>query len=180
MVNKLPSINLLKTKEESFLNKFIRWALTIGRLVVIITEGVALAAFIYRFSLDKQLVDLNDKIKSEQSIVKSFKNNEDKYRNLQERLALASKLSITGESSVKIFDDVFSFAPKDFIFSNFIMSEDRIKIDANVGSIPSLAAFISNIKNYPNITSVNLDKIENKVANATISVTIIANLKKNK
>lgn len=177
MANKLPSINLLKKEEKSFLEKFISWALTIGRLVVILTEGIALVAFLYRFSLDRQLIDLNSKIKQEQYIVEKSKTNENKFRNLQERLSLASKYSESGSSLVNVFKDFYLFAPSDMIFNNIIVSDTRVKIDTDVQSIASLTSFINKLKNHPKVSSVNLDTIENKVTNSKISAVIIANLK---
>jgi hypothetical protein len=46
------SINLLDNKGKSFTEQFLDWALAIGRLLIIVTETVALAAFLYRFSID--------------------------------------------------------------------------------------------------------------------------------
>ena len=69
-----PSINLFKDKNKNFFDLFIKWALSIGRVVVIATEAIALSAFLYRFSLDQQLIDLNDKIVQKQALVKLLKN----------------------------------------------------------------------------------------------------------
>src|SRR3989344_1080687 len=112
MSKKHLSINLLKAKEISFLDKFLNWALTVGRLVVIATELIALFAFIYRFSLDRQLIDLHSKIKQEEAIVNSLKESEQSYRNLQDRLAAAAKFSETGGEEYTVFKDIISFIPQ--------------------------------------------------------------------
>ena len=52
MENSPASINLVKKNEKSSVDKFINWTLSIGRLIVIITEIIAISAFLYRFSLD--------------------------------------------------------------------------------------------------------------------------------
>ncbi|MDE2025485.1 MAG: hypothetical protein KGJ07_03255, partial [Patescibacteria group bacterium] len=77
------TINLVRGRRPRVLDQFVGWALTIGRVVVILTELIALGAFLYRFGLDRQLVDLHDKIAQEQSIVDLLKQNENSYRNLQ-------------------------------------------------------------------------------------------------
>lgn len=77
------SINLLRDKEKPLLDRFVAWALSVGRSIVILTEIVALAAFIYRFSIDRKLSDLNDDIKQKQLIVGQLTSLEDEYRNLQ-------------------------------------------------------------------------------------------------
>src|SRR6185312_966933 len=87
------TINLAKHRGESFVDRFIRFALTTGRVVVILTEVIALGAFLYRFTLDRTLVDLHDRIQQGQAVVNLLKDNETTFRNLQDRLALASTLT---------------------------------------------------------------------------------------
>ena len=173
-----PAINLFRGRKQSFFDKFMKWALTFGRFVVIFTETIALAAFIYRFSLDRQLIDLHGNIKQKQAIVKLFKDNEDIYRNLQDRLTLAAKLSETGKETVTIFNDVIRLAPSGLTFDNLLLSENQIKIDARMQSVAALANFVKTLKEYPKITSVSINKIENRSSSATIIVSITATLKK--
>lgn len=138
------------------------WALTVGRLIVIITEMVAVAAFIYRFSLDERLSDLHSAIKQKQTIVSLLKQDENKYRNLQSRLALASTVQEKFAKTNKIILDVIDKAPDGIDINNFALNKDRINIDANAGSTSTLKNFINSLKNYPDIKSINIDNIENK------------------
>lgn len=172
------SINLVKGQDKGFFDKFINWALTVGRLVVILTELVALSAFLYRFSLDRRLIDLHDQISQKQSIVKILKQKEDTYRNIQGRLALAATLTKTGQEKTQIFSDILRLAPPDFIFNNIVLSQATVRIDASAQSVSSLASFIRDIKNYKETSSVSLDKIENKTAGTAITVSIAVRLKK--
>lgn len=174
---KTPSINLFRDRK-SLLEKFITWALTIGRLIVIATEVIALSAFLYRFSLDRQLIDLHDKIKQKQAIVLSWKENEAKYRDLQERLLLASKLSSTGEQTIESFDEIISITPQDFLISNLTYSQERIKIDGDVGSVTSLSSFVKALKKELNPESLSIEKIENKSSSGVITVSLSIKLKK--
>ena len=170
------SINLLK-QQRSLIDRFIGWALTVGRLLVIITEVVALSAFIYRFSLDRQLIDLHSKITQEQAIVNYLKDNEKTYRNLQDRLSLASTYSTLGVNRYQVFKDIASFAPLGMSFNNLSLYEDRIRVDANVDSVSSLSIFVNAIKNYSKIDSVSIDQIVNKPSSAVININLTATLK---
>lgn len=172
-----PSINLLEDKNKGFLDKAINWSLTVGRIVVILTELIALSAFLYRFSLDRQLIDLHDEIARKQAIIKFYKINEEKYRNFQQRLALASKLTTAQNQMTKVFVDITSLSPNGISVDNLIVTKDAIKIDARASSVQALSTFITSLKRYPNITSVSLDKLENKTSNAIISVNISAKVK---
>ncbi len=72
-------INLLPNKGDSLLDQFLSWALNIGRLLVIITETLALSVFLFRFSLDVQIIDLHDKIKAASRVVENFKESEETF-----------------------------------------------------------------------------------------------------
>lgn len=180
MANTVPRINLLKDKQTPFVDKFINWALTIGRLIVILTELAALSAFVYRFSLDRKIIDLHSKIKQEQAIVNYLKNNEKTYRNLQERISLASSFSNSGASLLKTYKDILSFAPKDMAINSFHLNENRISLSANIQLSSSLNKFINALKTYPGADTVSLDNLENKPANSIITFSATVNLKQAK
>ena len=175
---KSDSINLLK-RETPFVDRFINWALTIGRLLVIVTEIVALGAFVYRFSLDRQIIDLHSKINQEQAIVNYLKDNEANYRNLQGRLVLAATSSTLATNRLKIFNDMVKAAPTGLAFNTLSLYEDRIRIEANVDSVASLTKFVNAIKDYPAIDTISIDKIESKPSSAVITINLTATLKPN-
>lgn len=171
------SINLLRNNKKETIEQAINWALTIGRILVIVVELAALAAFLYRFTLDNQLEDLHTKIKQEQAIVAFQKQSEDNYRNLQNRLSIASSYSKSAEDSVKIFKDTISFAPSGMTFTTVAFSPLGMRVEANVNSVVPLSIFINKLKSYPLIDTVSLDKIENKTSDSIITVGISTSLK---
>ncbi len=172
------SINLFRSRKKGFFEKFLKWALGIGRFVVIVTETVALVAFIYRFSLDRELIDLHDDIKSRQAIVKLLKDNEDAYRSLQARLELAKNFTDVEEQTSTIFSDINSFVSNDISITKLLLSENQVKIDAQMQSVSSLTNFVKMLKTYDKIKSVSIDRLENRTTNAIIIVSITATLKK--
>lgn len=178
MAKRTISINLVKTDRNQTLNQVINWALGAGRVLIIAVEMIAIIAFLYRFILDSQIRDLNDKIKQEQAIVLQQKKNEDTYVNLQERLSLASSFSNQAPTNIKIFKDIINFAPVGLTFTNITFIESGIRIGVSVNSVYPLSNFVNSLKSYPKIDTVSIDKIENKTANAVINVSISITLKK--
>lgn len=174
------SINLLRNNRKETVEQIINWTVTIGRVLVIVVELAALAAFLYRFTLDNQLEDLHTKIQQEQAIVAFQKKSEDTYRNLQDRLSLAASYSNNAEQNVKIFKDIVSFAPSGMTFTTVTFSTDGIHIEANVNSVIPLSIFIGKLKSYSLINTISLDSIESKPSNAVISVGISATFKTQK
>jgi hypothetical protein len=176
MSNNLPSINLAKDKQIPLFDKFMNWVLTIGRLIVIVTEVVAVIAFIYRFSLDEKLVNLHSAIKQKQNIVSVLRNDENKYRNLQDRIALAASFSEKGLKTSQTIKDIVGLIPSQTTINNLIINKDRINISINTVSVSSLSDFINSLKNYNSIKSISIDNIENKPS-IGLSVDITAMLK---
>lgn len=176
MPNTSSSINLIKNKQIPLFDKFMNWALTVGRLIIILTEIVAVLAFIYRFSLDERLIDLHSGIKQKQALISLLKQDEDRYRNLQDRIALASDLSEKNTKTNTIVLDIIDLIPQGTKINSLTFNKDRITINANTNSVSSLTDFINILKNYPDIKSVSIDSIENKPS-IGLSVTVTTMLK---
>lgn len=172
------SVNLLRDKQTHIFDTVVNWALTIGRAVVILTEFVALAAFLYRFVLDAQIIDLRDKIKGQSAIANAFAPAEKKFRNLQDRLALAKIKSAQGMDNYQFFTEVLAMAPNDVRFNSVSMLTDKLRIEANVQSVGAFSSFVANLKKNSLVKSVSIDKIENRTANSKITASITVTLKK--
>lgn len=168
------SINLVR-KKLNFIDQFIKWSLSIGRGLVIAVEIVALSTFLYRFGLDRQIIDTRDKIQQQQAIVAYLKNREDQYRNLQERLILAKSLSQNSEN-VAIIQKIVSLAPPDMVINSISFSEGNISVNADVLSVTSLTSFVDSLKSYKPIASISVDKIENRTSTSSINVSITCSL----
>jgi hypothetical protein len=176
MQNNQPSINLVADRQISVFDKFINWALTIGRLIIIITELIAIAAFLYRFSLDERLANLHSSIKQKQGIVSALKNDESKYRNLQDRISIAGIFSDKGIKINKTIVDIENLIPSQINTNNLIFNKDQISLGVDIASTSSLSDLINSLKNYPGIKSISIDNIEN-VPSAGLSVDITTMLK---
>jgi hypothetical protein len=178
MANEPKAINLLPGKDGGFFTQFLNWSLTIGRLLIILVETLALGTFLYRFNLDMQIVDLHDQIKAEGFIVENFVRQEDEFRNLQARLALA-KTYDDANPAVTIFKDIAELGRGKVTFKSLFVTLDSVKIEASAPSSASLSQFTEALKAHPQVSEVNIDKVENKSTNATIIIVISAKLKTN-
>lgn len=172
-----PTINLAH-KRTSYVDQFINWALTLGRLIIMVTFFVGLSAFAYRISLDWKIIDLREKITQQQKIINLLAEEEKKYRNLQDRLTTAALLSNKGTDTLSLLKVVIASTPPDIIFDNVSLGNDRLKIVARAHSIASLASFVGVLRKNPSIQTLSVDKIENKTASATIFVSVTAITKK--
>lgn len=172
MANKPISINLLKKQDKKIFDKFIKWALTVGRIVVIATELIALSAFLYRFSLDRKLIDLHEEIEDNQNLVKLLKKDEDKYRNLQNRIAIAQRFAAGGKKINQIHGDIAQIIPSDLRVGVFTLGQDTVSIQGQAHSVGSLATFIRALKENPEVSSISINRLENKTSSGVLEISI--------
>lgn len=170
------SINLV-SENLSFIDRFIAWALTIGRVVVILTELIALTAFLYRFSLDRQLIDIHSKIKQEQAVLEYLKDYEKTFRDIQNRLSLTSNFGTAAENKIKMLNDIVSFTSPGTIFNSIYLQEDRVRMNLTSNSIAGISNFIKKLKAYPALGSVIVEKVEDRTSSASITISITGLLK---
>lgn len=177
MAKSLHSINLLPGKGDTLLVQFLNWMLTIGRLLIILVETLALGTFLYRFSLDMNIADLKDKIKNQRAIVANYKSQEDTFRDLQARLEILKKLENNSDNSSKILSDIIGMGKGYITFKNIYVSDSLIRIEAQAGSTALLTAFVNSLKKYDRIMNISIDKVENKTSSAEIIIGISAYIK---
>lgn len=175
--NSVPSINLLPQKGESFVTQFLNWTLTIGRLLIILVEMLALGTFLYRFDLDMKIVDLHDKIEAQSFIVANFSQSEETFRDIQDRLALAKKYDTVGSTTTNIFTSITQIGQGKITFRTLDVGTETAKIEAQATSTTKLTQFVNELKKHPSVTAVIIDKVENNTSSSQIIVSITATLK---
>lgn len=178
-MNKQPtlSINLLKKRGTPSLDVLIHWAITGGRFLVILTETIALAAFLYRFSLDRQIIDLNDKIRAKERIVEAFADQETTYRVLQERMLQIKILSQNVSFMPDLFTKVAQLAQKNNLSIKSASLTDRsLHIEISAINVNNLKAFVTELQELKELQNISIDRIENRSAVAQIAAVLTANV----
>ncbi len=152
-------INLLPHQEPPFMEKLFSWILTFGRFIIIGVELVVLLAFLSRFKLDRDLVDLHDRIKNEELIVKSLSNVEMKSINFQKRLSEISSLDKNSRNTVGVLLEIPALVPNDVFLDSLNIRENRLKIEARTSSGIGTSAFLQRLKSNPHLNNFSLDRI---------------------
>mgnify|MGYP000188554004 CR=1 FL=1 len=173
-------LNLLPTEdlEKTPAGRFLKWALTIGRYIVIFTELVVLVAFGSRFWLDRTLSDLRESIKQKQAIIESVKDLETEARSVQGRLQKIGELINSSLKADEILVFLGQITPTDIIYDSLNIDTNRTVISATTFSEASLALFVTNLKNSDRFTDINLESVEkNKRQQGEIVFTLSAKYK---
>lgn len=173
-INLLPNEDLEKTPA----GRFLKWALTVGRYIVIFTELIVLIAFLSRFWLDRTLSDLHESIAQKQAIVKSAQELENQARSIQNRLAEAKTIMSDNLKASEILDLLAKITPTDIVYNNLVLSKNRVNISATGLSELSLSVFSYNLRNSQLFSDINFDSLEkNKTQQGEITFTLTAKLK---
>jgi hypothetical protein len=171
------TINLAKKKGTPSLDVFIRWAITGGRFLVILTETIVLGAFLYRFNLDRQIVDLNDLIKQRQQIVAAVSGNEKLFRQIQDTLTQASHLNENVLVMPTQLSEVQKLAAKNNIAITLLnITPTLLHVEFTTGSLDNLKNFINDLEKRKDIKDISIDRIEDRISSAELEAEVSCNL----
>lgn len=145
--------------ERGTLGKLLKWALTIGRHIVIITELIVILAFLSRFKLDRDLTDLGEKIHQKQAIIESSASFEKDFRLLQKRLAKIEELKNNQLEADLILTELAALTPVDIYLSDFDINQDKMSLTATALSEAGLETFLKNLKNSSRFEKLSLSQV---------------------
>jgi Tfp pilus assembly protein PilN len=177
MAKGYPSINLLRPRSV-LLDEIVDWALNIGRLLVIATEIIALSMFLYRFVLDRQILDLRDKIAQERQIIAVFKEREETFRNLQNKLNFTSDMINAQAEQQKLLKTITAAVPADASLTSVSVATKSANIFIGSQNVSSLKEFVEILKKDKQFESVTISLVDTNPSKAQISLGILATLKK--
>ena len=151
-------INLLPREEfeKKPIGKFLAWALSVGRYIIIFTELIVILAFLSRFKLDRDLADLNQSIREKQAIITAASKFEKEFTFLQARLIAIRKIKTEKASVTQTIALVSSLTPIDVAISNLKFGKDKVQISAVALSERGLGTFLANLSASPNFGTINL------------------------
>ncbi len=179
MVQQKKAINLLPKEalEHTPIGKFLKWALTFGRYIVIFTELIVIVAFLFRFKLDRDLINLQTEIKKNQSIIDSLSELEANVNHVHQQLAFIKKEENEKINSFSLLEELTKHTPLDVVFSNLNLSQKSITIEGISYSKNGLNTFLYGLQSSDVFSDINLESIVSKGnVNPTIKFTLSAKI----
>lgn len=160
-------INLLPKDEfeASTFGKFIKWAVSIGRWIVVLTEFIVICAFLSRFYFDTKLANLFDDIKQKQAIVDSAFSFEEKFRFAQERIKIVKTLLAEEKKPSALFVETGQLLPFDVFLTGMGVEENKLSLKGYSLSEKSLNVFLSGLVSNPRLGEVSLDNVSSQKDN---------------
>lgn len=176
----LNKINLLPKDsfEESSLGKFLGWALSSGRMIVVLTEFVVIVAFGSRFWFDQKLNDLIEEIEAKEAVVESYSAIEVQMRDIQSREEKVASFVSLGLNTPSLFAMLKKVTPADVFLSSFVTGEGQLKLEGLAGSEAGFALLLHNLGYVEELTELRLGKTVFDERSGGIKFEIIASLVK--
>ena len=168
-------INLLPASdfELSFWGRFLKWAVTAGRYIIIVTELIVILAFLSRFKLDQDVADLASTLEGERNVLEAQKGVEEEFKLVQAKLTAADKmLGMQMQSQAKI-EKIVSKIPPEIKLSSLIVLTDRVTITANTVSEKPLGDMLLRFSRDESIKAVEIGEVEsNELTGISATLTI--------
>ncbi len=154
-------INLLPKEdfENSTLGKLLNWALSAGRVIVIITELVVIGAFLSRFWLDRKLTDLSEENTSRKIQVEAFASFEEEFKTTQSRLTAYKKLDETKKDTVTLLETTSSLLPAEVTLTSISRLKNQVTIKGISLSESGIAGFIKALTAQERFEKITLNDI---------------------
>lgn len=155
------SIELLPQEEwqKGKLGKLLKWTLTVGRHIVILTELVVILAFLSRFKLDRDLADLGKEIEQKQAIIEASADFEKEFRFLQKRLVSIESLRKDQIPAVEIVSELATLTPLNIQFSDLEVNKEGTELTATSLTESGLATFLDKLKNSDRFKKLFLTEV---------------------
>lgn len=167
------SINLSGKPKDSTTSVFYKWAIQTGRVIIIITELVALSALFYRFVIDRQIADLNDQIDRQILYIRNQEASENEFRATQEKLATIKQIKSDTDAKIEIMNKILNTANTGvFSTNNLNVNKNIISLDGLSSAIFPINNFVEELKTHPYITSISIDEITSSDAGVLFKLQI--------
>lgn len=158
-----PKININLVPKDPFfstiLGKTLRWALSVGRYIVIFTELMVILSFVARFSLDRQLTNLNDSIHQKQITVESYGDLEEKVRLIQAKADQYQQIE-QQTNIIDIFPALSKITPRNIQLNELTIKPTKVSMSGKSTSQQSLNILINNFQLSSDFFNITIDKIE--------------------
>lgn len=160
------SINLLPRDEfeVSTLGVILAWALVFGKWAVILTQLVVMGAFLWRFTLDRELTDLRKAIAREASVVKSYEPIERDFVLAQRQVTQIKTTLTEHEQLTKSLSEIIRVTPPDVWYDRMSFSATDVTLTAYSASLPGFGQFLTLVQASPAFSQVRVGKIESSGA----------------
>lgn len=153
-------INLFPTPEKNTTDKIIYFAFHYLRYILVITQFVAICVFFFRFKVDQDIVDLQEKADQKQSIIVATKDLLSRVQEVDAKMKQVTILLDKQESFQSEYNYISNKLPQEIQLSNFQLSDEGVSIKGVSGSIVPVKALYEDLQSEKRFKKIELSNIE--------------------
>ncbi|MBP7876306.1 PilN domain-containing protein [Candidatus Woesebacteria bacterium] len=155
------AINLLPQDPffESGIGRVLQWSMGAGRYIVIFTEIVVILSFAARFTLDRQVTDLNEKLYGQIHQLEGLSQDEEGFRMAQAQLAEVKK-SQDVSNILDVFVSLNAVVPNDVTINQLSISQNAISLESKALTQTGFITFINNLQLSKQFSTIRIGKVE--------------------
>lgn len=144
---------------ESPLGRFMQWGMGAGRYIVIFTEIIVILSFAARFTLDRQITDLNSELNSQIRYIEGYQELESQVRLIQAQTAEIKKQR-DSNNMLLVFEELSTLIPLDVSFSRMSISRGTLSAEGKALSQQAFSTLINNMQLSNLFHNIRIGKIE--------------------
>jgi Tfp pilus assembly protein PilN len=119
-----------------------------------------MGAFLWRFTLDRKLTDLNKSIAKNVAIIKSYETVERDYILVQKQLSQAKSAMKSQQDFLKVIADIERLTPTEVWYDRITLTPESVNLTAYAASLPGFGKFLTLVQTDPLFSGVSIGKIE--------------------
>jgi hypothetical protein len=151
--------------------KFLKWALSYGRFIIVVVDIVVIGCFLIRFQLDNELQNTNNQIVAEEASIKSQSAQESLIKQVHQELQTIKQTYETNPEWDNILHVIAQNTPQNTKLSNITFDHTGankqvgVKITAFTTNNQEVGGFLNNLReasksadeqNFKNLSVTNL------------------------
>lgn len=143
------------------LGRALQWALSAGRYIIIFTELIVIISFAARFTLDRQITDLNSDILANQAAIENYGTLEDDFRLAQAKIENVRQIE-QDVNIVDVFEKLSEVTPQDVTLTQLVINPNGIAATGKTLSQTSFNLLVNNLQISPQFRNVTVTKVESE------------------
>ncbi len=142
-------VNFLKNVclEDTYFGKTVKWILTVGKAIVFISFSIIIFIFFYRYTLEKKIDYLSDKINSAITDISQYEQQESSIRILQNKLNAIDKNNTSQIKYFLVLDTIENNLPINSSLKNIEIDNENILISGEAKNEITFSSLLSSLKN---------------------------------
>lgn len=156
----VPNINLYPEDPfyDSIFGKILKWSVSVGRHIVIVTELVVIGSFLSRFVLDRQLSDLNREIVQKQAVAESYGSLDEDFRALQRKSSDITSI-LEEQGQYEVLESLNRLTPPEIRFEQVGYGNNTLSVQGISLSNQALSQFVDGLRRDPMFLTVSIGNI---------------------